>query len=204
MSGVATRPRGPRRRRAGRRSLGVLALLGLTALLLIPAGGSAAAETGECAWQHHVKRVIRHVKRHGKRVKVVRKRPYWSCDPLPAAVAPPASPPAAPPAPTGPGVAEPEADPHRLGVSAHDFYFVLSKRELSAGAETIELSNQGQDAHNLHLEAAGGGTALELPETQKEGHASAEVDLAPGTYRLFCSLPEHAEKGMETTLVVAP
>ncbi len=196
MSRGAARPR-----TGSRRLLGALALAALAALLL-PAGGTAAAETGECAWQQHVKRVVKHVKRHGKRVRVVRKRPYWSCDPVPAVATPPAPAPVTPPPPPGPGTTEPESDPHRLGVSAHDFYFVLSKRELSSGEETIELSNQGQDAHNLHIETAGGGTELELPETQKEGHASAEVDLAPGTYRLFCSLPEHAEKGMETTLVV--
>jgi plastocyanin len=204
VSGVAARPRASRRRRAGGRSLrGGLALAALTALLLLPAGATAATETGDCAWHHHVKRVVRHVKRHGKRVRVLRQRPYWSCDPVPAVAAPPAAPPVTPPVLIDPGGIEPESDPHRLGVSAHDFYFVLSKRELSSGEETIELSNQGQDAHNLHVEGAGG-TELELPETQKEGHASAEVDLAPGTYRLFCSLPEHAEKGMETTLVVAP
>jgi plastocyanin len=29
-----------------------------------------------------------------------------------------------------------------------------------------------------------------------------QVELRPGTYTLFCSLPEHEKKGMKATLVV--
>jgi uncharacterized cupredoxin-like copper-binding protein len=41
-----------------------------------------------------------------------------------------------------------------------------------------------------------------IPETQSLQRDVAHFDLEPGTYRLWCSLPEHEEKGMHTTLVV--
>ena len=184
---------------------GLLVVAGGPVLL----GGVAAAEAGECEWRPQKVRVVKHVKRYGKRVTVVRRRVRWSCVPVPTPApvtppstgsAPPAAPPVAPPVDEGS-----LADPHRLAAVAHEFYYVPTHNTLSAGEETIELTNQGQDAHNLNLEPVGGGEPrLELPETGPGGQASAKVVLPPGEYRLWCSLPEHDEKGMHTTITVVP
>ena len=40
------------------------------------------------------------------------------------------------------------------------------------------------------------------PETDSEQRSVASFDLPAGKYRLWCSLPEHEEKGMETILMV--
>ena len=43
---------------------------------------------------------------------------------------------------------------------------------------------------------------LEVPETASQSNRTAHFNLAPGTYRLWCSLPTHEEQGMHTTLIV--
>jgi plastocyanin len=184
-----------------RRGAAIAVALALLGFLTLPVAtgtvklGSGRAEAAECLWQRHTKRVVKHVRRHGRVGRVVRYRHWWTCEP----VAPPASttPPAPPPGP------EPEEEANRLAVKSVEYYFVLSRPKVHAGELTVELNNQGQDAHNLNLQAESGeGEVLQVPETQSLDHSVAHFDLAPGKYRLWCSLPEHEEKGMHTTLVV--
>ncbi|MBS1879139.1 MAG: hypothetical protein JST31_06465 [Actinobacteria bacterium] len=198
------------RRPIGARRAAAVAGLALAAAVVLPAGG-AAAESGECEWRPHQVRVVKHVKRHGKRVRVVRKRVRWSCVPV-AATAPggevPATPPAPPPAPPGPTPPEEElSNPHWLGAQAYEFKFEPTKErfEISAGTDTIELINRGQDAHDLHLESlATHATLIAVSPTASGGHNRGTALLEAGEYRLFCSLADHAEKGMERILVVTP
>jgi hypothetical protein len=192
-----------------RRALG-LALLAAVALALLaipgaglpaPQFGADSAAAADCT--RHVKRVVKRVKRHGKVRRVVRHRVRWVCAPLaPAPVdAAPAPAPPAPPAPAPEQEPEPEAN--RLAVKASEFYFVLSRPSVKAGAVTIELNNQGEDPHNLNLLVEGGsGEPLQIPETDSEERNVESFDLPAGKYRLWCSLPEHEEKGMFTTLQV--
>jgi plastocyanin len=168
----------------------------------VAAGPSAAA--AECSWQQHSKQVVKHVRRHGRLRKVVRHKRWWTCEPVTAPVLQPAPPVLAPepPAPVVPPP-EPEAEANRLAVKSVEFYFLLSRPKVSSGEVTIELNNQGEDAHNLNLRREGdAGEPLQIPETPSQERSVAHFDLPPGTYRLWCSLPEHEEKGMHTTLVV--
>lgn len=193
----------------------------LGALPALLGGGIAAAEAGECEWRPHKVRVVVHVKRHGKRVKLVRKRVRWSCVPVLGAAASPAAAPAASPTPApaapAPSPAPPPlptfspedlSNPHFLGAQAFEFGFTPTKPsfELEAGIDTIELINVGEDAHDLHLESlATKGTVLEVSATASRGHSRATALLEAGEYRLFCSLDDHATvHGMERTLVVTP
>jgi plastocyanin len=192
------------------RRTGPLLFMAVVAVAVyLPAGGSAA-EAGECEWRPHKVRVVRHVKRHGRRVRIVRQRVRWSCVAVPAGAAAGAPASGGPPGttlpPTQPVDEGPLADPHRLGAVAHEFYYVPTHTTLSAGEETIELVNEGQDAHNLNVERVGasGEPLLELPETGPHGQASGKVVLPPGEYRIYCSLPEHEEQGMHTTITVVP
>ncbi|HXQ89018.1 MAG TPA: plastocyanin/azurin family copper-binding protein [Solirubrobacterales bacterium] len=180
-------------------------VLALVASVGIQAGPSTLApdraEAADCAWQRHVKRVVKRVRRHGKVRRVVRRRVRWTCVSStagPVAVPPPAPVPPAPPAP------EPEPEANRLAVKAAEFYFVLSRPSVKPGAVTIELNNQGEDPHNLNLQLEGGsGEPLQIPETDSEERSIASFDLPAGEYKLWCSLPEHEEKGMTATLQVA-
>ncbi len=189
-----------------RAAAATLACLALAAVLtLAPESGwldrgDARAQAAECAWHRHSKRIVKHVKRGARKRRLIRTAHWWTCDPLPPSAAP-APPPAAGPAPQPAPEAEPESN--RLGVKSVEYSYTLSRPSVSAGEVTVELDNQGEDAHNLNLQREGGEEApLQVPETASEEHRAVHFDLPPGTYKLWCSLPTHEEQGMHTTLVV--
>ena len=180
--------------------------LALTATLAAqpgsPSPAPSRAAAADCAWQQHSKRVVKKVRRHGKLRRVVRWRRWWTCEP-PAVAPVPATPgPVSPAPPSGPG-SEPEPEANRLAVKSVEFYFVLSRPSVKAGEVTVELNNQGEDAHNLNLRREGDeGEPLQIAETASDQRSVASFDLPAGKYKLWCSLPEHEEQGMSTTLVV--
>jgi plastocyanin len=180
------------------------ALTGALVLALVPASGATSAAAAECGWQRHSKRVVKQVRRHGRLRKVARWKVWWTCDAV-STPAPPATPapiPVAPVAPAPPPV-EPEPEANRLAVKAQEYYYVLSRPKVKAGELTIELNNQGEDPHNLNIQRQGdAGEPLQIAKTDSLQRDVATFELSPGTYRLWCSLPEHEEKGMHTTLVV--
>jgi plastocyanin len=96
--------------------------------------------------------------------------------------------------------------PARVQVTAEDsegFRFVLSRPTVPAGKVIIEFVNHGQDEHNLNaVEPTEGSVVGSLPNTAPNAHPSLTVNLRPGSYTLFCSLPGHEAKGMKATLVV--
>jgi plastocyanin len=93
--------------------------------------------------------------------------------------------------------------PARVQVTAREYYFTLSRAEVPAGKVIVEFVDGGEDPHNLHLaEPAEGGEAGSFPTSSPGSHADITLDLHPGTYTLFCSLPGHEAKGMKATLTV--
>ena len=70
-----------------------------------------------------------------------------------------------------------------------------------AGEDTIEFTNPASIAHDVTIEDSAGETVGET-ETLAEGSTSTAVDLKPGTYTYYCSVPGHREAGMEGALVV--
>jgi hypothetical protein len=185
-------------------ALALIATLGL-ASAPTPLRGSAAA--ADCAWQRHSQRLVKHVRRDGRVRRLVRTRHWWSCNPLavPPQLAPPPAPPASPePAP----VPEASPPPRTVSVKAEDakaehFSFGLSRPYVLAGEVTVQLNNQGMDPHNLNLRLAGGEEApLQVGEAGPGESRVGRFDLPPGTYRLWCSLPQHDEWGMNVELEV--
>ncbi|HVR44585.1 MAG TPA: cupredoxin domain-containing protein [Thermoanaerobaculia bacterium] len=72
---------------------------------------------------------------------------------------------------------------------------------LPAGRTVFNVTNQGEDEHNFEIE--GNGIERELPENLGAGEsATLEVDLSPGTYRVYCPVGKHAEEGMSLQLTV--
>ena len=85
------------------------------------------------------------------------------------------------------------ADPSQL---AFDTTSLTSK----PGKVTIDFDNPAALEHNVAIEQ--GGKQIAVSETLAEGKTSVTADLAPGTYTFLCTIPGHAEAGMEGTLTV--
>jgi len=160
----------------------ILLLVAVTALAAAPAGSAAAASPqaqatagSACVWKWKKKKVIVKVKRHGKIKRVVRYRKRRVCVPV-----------------------EPPA-PARIGVNAFEFHFILSTTRIAAGDTIAELSNRGEDPHDLHISKLDGTYEVAIPETLPSTYARVRFNTEPGVYRLWCSLPFHAERGMDAT-----
>jgi len=182
------------------------ALLTLAAALLaLGALGTASANAAAgCAWAKHSRRVVKKVRRHGEVRRVKRVRHFWTCKPLPATPDP--LPPAPGPILAPPPVGEsPEPTVSAIGVKAEEWSYTLSRPEVPAGEVVVELNNMGEDPHDLNLRPEGGeDPALQIPITPAQQQTSKRFTLPAGTYRLWCDLDGHDEKGMHATLVVGP
>src|SRR3954447_4000622 len=89
-----------------------------------------------------------------------------------------------------------------LTVTAQEYSFDPNRIVVGgAGAVRIVLRNEGDLAHNIHLERDGedvGGT----PSFAPGGSKSVRLDLRPGTYELLCTVGDHAQLGMKGALTV--
>jgi hypothetical protein len=70
------------------------------------------------------------------------------------------------------------------------------------GRTLIELVNYGEDEHDLMLRRVGGTHTWRLRKLLPASRATLSVRLRPGTYRLWCSVGDHAGRGMRATLRV--
>lgn len=96
---------------------------------------------------------------------------------------------------TGGGTVAVEADP------SGNLAFTSGEISAKAGKDTIEFTNESPVPHDVKIEDENG-KELGGTEITQEGSDTAEVELKPGTYTYFCSVPGHREAGMEGTLVV--
>ena len=85
-------------------------------------------------------------------------------------------------------------------VSATDFAFDPSEITLSAGAATFELTNDGDAPHALEIE--GNGFEQESDTIQPGESTRMEVQLEDGTYKIYCPVGDHEDRGMVGTLTV--
>jgi plastocyanin len=70
-----------------------------------------------------------------------------------------------------------------------------------AGKVTIDFTNSQPLTHDVAIEDSSGET-IGKTELIAEGSDSTVVDLKPGEYTFYCSVPGHREAGMEGTLTV--
>jgi hypothetical protein len=149
-------------------------------VLLVPAAPAADA----AKHRKHRQGYTRHHK--DQRVVMPARRPA----PRPPVQRPPATP--------------PEPRPlSRVQVVAREFSLTLSRRTLAAGAVAIELSNHGEDPHDLRVERAANTLAgFNFTLTKPGAITGRKLALAPGTWKLYCTLDGHAALGMTATLTV--
>jgi uncharacterized cupredoxin-like copper-binding protein len=92
------------------------------------------------------------------------------------------------------------AAPKPVPVSETEFKIALPKTTVAAGAYTFEVKNDGNIDHDLVIKGNG---VDEKTATIKAGDsATLKVDLKPGTYDVYCSIPGHKQAGMDVKLTV--
>lgn len=90
---------------------------------------------------------------------------------------------------------EVEADP------GGQLAYTTDSLEADAGVVTIDFSNPSTVDHDVRIEDSSG-SDLGGTSVITESSETAEVDLEPGTYTFYCSVPGHRQAGMEGTLTV--
>ena len=88
-----------------------------------------------------------------------------------------------------------EADP------ACGLAYTADKVTAKAGKDTIDFSNPQPLMHDVAIEDSSGKTIAHT-EVIAEGTDSTTVELEPGEYTFYCTVPGHREGGMEGTLTV--
>ncbi len=102
---------------------------------------------------------------------------------------------------TAPPPTSPPSVPH-VGVIAFEYGFTLSRATVPAGKVVFDFVNHGQDAHNLNVQSGEEPVLGSFANTPSEGVGEQQLIMRPGSYTLFCSLPEHEQRGMKATLIV--
>jgi plastocyanin len=85
--------------------------------------------------------------------------------------------------------------------SGSDLAFEQKSLDAKAGSVTVDFNNQQAIPHDVAIEDSSG-SEIGQTELVSSGSSSTTVDLKPGTYTFFCTVPGHREGGMEGTLTV--
>jgi len=80
-------------------------------------------------------------------------------------------------------------------------YKIEMPASVGAGATTFEVTNTGEETHGFEIE--GNGVEKALKTRLKKGESgSLQVDLKPGTYKVYCPVYGHKKRGMSLDLTV--
>lgn len=81
--------------------------------------------------------------------------------------------------------------------------YLVSRATATPGALEIDSRNDATIAHDIALQDGTAGAQLGKGATVSNGGVSrVSVNLRPGTYTFYCTLPGHREAGMKGTLTV--
>jgi plastocyanin len=89
-----------------------------------------------------------------------------------------------------------------LKLAADPTQIAFDTKQLTSkpGKVTIDFENPAPLEHDVAIEQ--GGKVIAVSQRISEGKTSVSANLAPGTYTFLCTVPGHAEAGMEGTLTV--
>ncbi len=117
---------------------------------------------------------------------------------------PPSSTSAATTSASAPASSEGQSASSTLAVAANpegQLKFDKSALSAKAGKVTIDFTNTSSLGHNMTVESAAGKVEGSTP-TFSGGSKTVTLNLKPGTYKFFCSVPGHRMAGMEGSLTV--
>jgi uncharacterized cupredoxin-like copper-binding protein len=95
---------------------------------------------------------------------------------------------------------EAAASSSSIEVEAGDLYFEPDALAASAGEITVTLDNVGAIEHDFVVEEPGDVDVVGMVAPGES--ATGTIELEPGTYTVYCSVPGHRAAGMEATLDV--
>lgn len=103
---------------------------------------------------------------------------------------------------TGTGAA-PAGPPKTISVTESEFKVALpAESGLKAGNYTFDVKNAGKIGHDLAITGGGVSGTPKTPLINAGGTSKLTVDLKPGTYTLYCTVPGHRAAGMVTKLTI--
>jgi plastocyanin len=79
--------------------------------------------------------------------------------------------------------------------------YTTTEATAKAGKVTVDFNNPQGLTHDVAIESSSG-EEVGKTELIAEGSDSTTVNLKPGTYHFYCTVPGHREAGMEGTLTV--
>jgi mono/diheme cytochrome c family protein len=98
------------------------------------------------------------------------------------------------------GTAKAEGGKLSIPVGAAGLTYKFAAAEAPPGALEIDSLNDQTTDHNIAID--GGGVNEEGQVVSKGGVSKVSVNLKPGEYSFFCSVPGHREGGMEGKLTI--
>jgi uncharacterized cupredoxin-like copper-binding protein len=87
-----------------------------------------------------------------------------------------------------------------VSVSEVDFKIRLPETTLKAGKYSFDVQNEGKVPHNLVIQ--GNGVDEATSDLAPGSSEFLTVELKPGTYDFFCSIPGHKQLGMDQKVTV--
>jgi uncharacterized cupredoxin-like copper-binding protein len=88
-----------------------------------------------------------------------------------------------------------------VDVSETEFKITLAQTPSKAGSYEFAVKNDGKVPHDLVVSGNGVNAKTELLDPGASG--TLKVDLKPGTYDVYCSVPGHKQAGMDLKLTVS-
>jgi uncharacterized cupredoxin-like copper-binding protein len=82
-----------------------------------------------------------------------------------------------------------------------EFKIALPSTTIGAGSYRFDVKNDGKIDHDFVIK--GNGVDEKTPTIGAGESATLDVDLKPGTYDVYCSIPGHKQAGMDLKLTVS-
>jgi uncharacterized cupredoxin-like copper-binding protein len=102
---------------------------------------------------------------------------------------------------TAQGTTTQAAPATKVDVSETEFKISFAKTPTAAGSYDFVVKNDGKIPHDFVV--SGNGVNEKTPLLNPGDSHTVSVDLKPGTYDVYCSVPGHKEAGMDVKLTVS-
>jgi plastocyanin len=89
----------------------------------------------------------------------------------------------------------------KVTVVETEYKIQMPKTTLSPGTYEFEVENKGKIPHNLTI--AGSGATEHTQDIDAGGSSTLTVELKPGDYDFYCSIPGHKAQGMDQKVSVS-